>query len=44
VLEAPFSLAMYVCPACFTVQAQLAESGREQMIRRLSGPNEASEK
>lgn len=43
-LDAPFSLALYVCPACFTVQTQLAEGGREQMIRRLSGSNEASEK
>lgn len=42
VLEAPFALAVYVCPACFTVQTQLAENGREQMIRRLSEPKEAA--
>lgn len=44
VLEAPFTLAFYVCPACFTIQTQLAEDGREQMIRGLSAQADASEK
>ncbi|MFC5528608.1 hypothetical protein [Cohnella yongneupensis] len=36
VLEAPFSLTLYVCPSCFATQTLLSESGREQIIRRLS--------
>lgn len=35
-LEAPFSLTLYVCPACFTTQTLLSENGREQMMKRLS--------
>jgi hypothetical protein len=36
VLEAPFSLTVYVCPSCFSVQHSLAEQGRNNMARRLS--------
>ncbi|TJY41017.1 hypothetical protein E5161_15010 [Cohnella pontilimi] len=37
VLEAPFSITLYVCPSCFTVQQSLAEQGRLDLARRLSG-------
>lgn len=37
VLEAPFSLTVYVCPSCFTVQHVLDDNGRSQLVRRLSG-------
>ena len=37
VLEAPFSLTMYVCPSCFSVQHVLDERARSQFARRLSG-------
>jgi hypothetical protein len=36
VLEAPFSLTVYVCPSCFSVQHSLGEHGRNNMARRLS--------
>jgi rubrerythrin len=36
VLEAPFTLTMYVCPSCFTVQSFLGDSHRHQLVRRLS--------
>lgn len=36
VLDAPFALTLYVCPACFATQTQLSESGREQLIERLA--------
>lgn len=39
-LDAPFSLTLYVCPACFTTQTLLSESGREQLIKRLSETSE----
>lgn len=35
-LEAPFSLTIHVCPACFTVTHSLSEEGRLGMLRRLS--------
>jgi Zn finger protein HypA/HybF involved in hydrogenase expression len=37
VLEAPFTLTVYVCPSCFTVQHSVAEQGRFELARRLSG-------
>jgi Zn finger protein HypA/HybF involved in hydrogenase expression len=37
VLEAPFAMTVYVCPSCFTMQHSLAEQGRFEMARRLSG-------
>ena len=36
VLDTPFSLTMYVCPACFTVQHALDERSRTSLARRLS--------
>jgi hypothetical protein len=36
VLEAPFAMTIYVCPACFTIQTQLSEDSREQLLNRLS--------
>jgi hypothetical protein len=39
VIEAPFSLTMYICPTCFSVQSFLAESARDQVVRRLSDPS-----
>jgi len=42
VLEAPFSLTMYVCPSCFTVQHMLDEGGRNQLARRLSGTDDGN--
>ncbi|WP_239614892.1 hypothetical protein [Cohnella mopanensis] len=36
VLEAPFSLTLYVCPSCFTTQSFLGDSHRQQVVRRLS--------
>lgn len=37
-LNAPFSLNMYVCPSCFQVQHSLSEKDREQWIRNIGGP------
>jgi hypothetical protein len=36
IIEAPFSLTMYICPTCFSIQSVLADSAREQVVRRLS--------
>jgi Zn-finger nucleic acid-binding protein len=36
VLTAPFSLTVYICPSCFTVQQSLSEQGRNDLARRLS--------
>ncbi|TFE28093.1 hypothetical protein [Cohnella luojiensis] len=36
VIEAPFTLTMYVCPSCFTVQSFLGDAHRHQVVRRLS--------
>jgi hypothetical protein len=35
-LQPPFSLNVYVCPACFHVQYMLAEENRMEMIQRLA--------
>jgi Zn-finger nucleic acid-binding protein len=36
VMDAPFTLTLYVCPSCFAVQYSLAEQGRFEIARRLS--------
>lgn len=36
VIEAPFTLTMYVCPSCFAVHSFLGDSHRHQLVRRLS--------
>jgi hypothetical protein len=36
VIEAPFTLTMYICPSCFTVHSFLGDSHRHQVVRRLS--------
>jgi hypothetical protein len=36
IIEAPFSLTMYICPTCFTIQSVLSDSVRDQVVRRLS--------
>lgn len=36
VLEAPFSLTLYVCPSCFTTQSFLGDAHRHQIVRSLS--------
>jgi uncharacterized Zn finger protein (UPF0148 family) len=36
VIEAPFTLTMYICPTCFTVHSFLGDSHRHQVVRRLS--------
>lgn len=36
ILEAPFTLTMYLCPSCFTVQSFLGDSHRHQIVRNLS--------
>ena len=35
-LEAPFSLTLYVCPSCFATLTQLSEDARERTMRKLS--------
>ncbi|WP_256760810.1 hypothetical protein [Cohnella sp. WQ 127256] len=35
-IDAPFTLTMYVCPSCFTVQSFLGDSHRQEIVRRLS--------
>jgi len=35
-LEAPFQLKVYVCPACFAVSHALSEKDRAEMVRRLA--------
>jgi len=35
-LVAPFKLAMYVCPSCFTVHSFLGDADRQRFVRRLS--------
>ncbi|MFD0671570.1 hypothetical protein [Cohnella sp. GCM10027633] len=42
ILEAPFALTLYVCPACFATQTQLSENGREQMMRGFGEPDAES--
>ncbi len=44
VLEAPFTLTMYVCPSCFSVQSFLGDSHRHQLVRRLSQASGSGEK
>ncbi|MDB4867347.1 MAG: hypothetical protein JWR03_1680 [Cohnella sp.] len=44
VLEAPFALTVYVCPSCFSVQYSLAEQGRFELARRLSGTEASGRK
>ncbi|RKP53948.1 hypothetical protein D7Z26_11180 [Cohnella endophytica] len=45
VIEAPFTLTMYVCPSCFAVQQILGDAHRHQVVRRLSlEPTEGNEK
>lgn len=36
IIEAPFTLTMYICPSCFSVQSVLGDSHRHQVVRRLS--------
>ncbi|WEK55205.1 MAG: hypothetical protein P0Y55_03825 [Candidatus Cohnella colombiensis] len=36
ILEAPFNLTVYMCPACFTVQTLLSEEDRARVVQRLS--------
>ncbi|MBD2867564.1 hypothetical protein [Paenibacillus arenilitoris] len=36
VLTAPFTLVLYVCPACFHTSSVLSREDREQMIKRLT--------
>lgn len=36
ILEAPFTLTMYICPSCFTVHSFLGDAHRHQVVRRLS--------
>ncbi|WP_373229078.1 hypothetical protein [Cohnella sp.] len=36
VIEAPFTLALYICPSCFTAHSFLGDSHRHQVVRRLS--------
>jgi hypothetical protein len=36
IIEAPFTLTLYVCPACFTTQSILNDSHRHEVVRRLS--------
>jgi hypothetical protein len=36
VIDAPFTLTMYICPTCFTVQSVMADSDRDKFVRRLS--------
>jgi len=36
VIDAPFTLTMYICPTCFTVQSFLGDAHRHQVVRRLS--------
>lgn len=36
VLEAPFTLTLYVCPSCFNSHSFLGDSHRLQVVRRLS--------
>ncbi|MCD9024212.1 hypothetical protein [Cohnella silvisoli] len=36
VIEAPFTLTMYLCPSCFSVHSFLGDSHRLQVVRRLS--------
>jgi hypothetical protein len=36
VIEAPFTLTMYICPSCFTVHSFLGDSHRHLVVRRLS--------
>jgi len=42
VLEAPFSLTIYVCPSCFSVQHVLDEAARTRLASRLSGSGEGN--
>ncbi len=35
-LPAPFTLALYVCPSCFTVHSFLGDEERQRMVRCLS--------
>lgn len=36
VIDAPFTLNLYICPACFTTSSFLGDSHRHQTVRRLS--------
>lgn len=36
VIETPFSLTLYVCPACYHTASLLSASDREQMVKRLT--------
>jgi Zn finger protein HypA/HybF involved in hydrogenase expression len=36
VIEAPFTLTMYICPTCFSVHSFLGDAHRHQVVRRLS--------
>lgn len=36
ILSAPFTITMFTCPSCFTVQSFLGDSYRHQIVRRLS--------
>jgi hypothetical protein len=36
IIDAPFTLTMYTCPSCFTVQSFLGDSHRHQVVSRLS--------
>ncbi|MFC5402738.1 hypothetical protein [Cohnella soli] len=42
-MEAPFTLTMYVCPSCFTVQSMLGDAHRHQIIRKLSQPQDGAQ-
>ena len=44
ILAAPFTLTMFTCPSCFTVQSFLGDSYRHQIVRRLSQNSSVSHK